>query len=222
MKKFLMSLFLLAVAGRVDASSVTMFYVGSVEVTFNQAVVPLGSPATILLTFDPAANISATVPGHPDNAGAYSFAAVVSFLDRSWLLRGVLEVNWDARYHYPIPGLIHELLWPPDGPTLVDRTPTFPPSISWTPYLACGSLCSTIIGTTDPNSPDFPALPTLSFDLSFFGDCALPTCPGGGTLRVSGVDPPFQGLEHVASVPVPEPATLALVALGVMFLRRKP
>ena len=55
-----------------EASPITWLYTGSVTSTYTNTLVPLGSPATILLAVDPQHNVNAGAPGAPSNAGAYS------------------------------------------------------------------------------------------------------------------------------------------------------
>ncbi len=74
-----------------DASPITYLYTGTAIADPDfQDLIPPGTPATILLTVDPAVNILAGFPGYPPNAGLYSFSAVLDFTGLGYTLRWIL------------------------------------------------------------------------------------------------------------------------------------
>ena len=77
-----------------DASPILYLYTGTASAEADlQAFIPPGSPATILLTVDPADNLVGEFgpPNfYPANVGSYRFNAVLDFTGRELHLRWIL------------------------------------------------------------------------------------------------------------------------------------
>jgi len=82
-------------------------------------LVPLGSPATIVLTVDPDANILAGVAGYPSDAGAYLYSAVIDFTGRQYTINGSLETNYDPIFSEDLDGQILDVIFSESGPPLL-------------------------------------------------------------------------------------------------------
>jgi hypothetical protein len=181
---------------RAAASPITLLYTGSVVSSFDQGTVPTGSPATIIFTVDPAANL---LPGWyfpntpPSFAGVYAFTAIVSFLGRTYTANGNLGVNWDDANAIPNFGQIwtrNTGIAGPTGPSLCDFQ-----NGQGCPYYQP-------VGSTSPLSPALPFLTGVRVQINhpFVFD------PSGshGLFAVAGFNPQ----------PVPEPSTWVLLSAG--------
>lgn len=195
----------LAVAGLVaapassEASPISYLYTGSVTSTDPAlaALIPLGSPATILLTVDPANNFYLQDPqNHPPNSGGYRYSAVLDFTGREYSFYGAFEVNAGLNGHQ-FPGGIELVEFNASGPQL----PGFG-SLGGLPFAWCGpGVCRSEFAYTDPTSPALPFFPFVSFPLGFStGNPRL------SQVTISGSDPQI----------TPEPGTLILFGSGVV------
>jgi hypothetical protein len=180
-----------------EAASISYLYTGSVTSTDPSlaALIPLGSPATILLTVDPEANNVQGDPFFPPNVGNYFFSAVLDFTGRQYILVGAFEINADVN-NFPLPGLVELVELGASGPQLPGFT-----SLGGLPAPWCGfGMCRSDFGHTDPTSPALPLFPVVSFPLGFTtGD------PMFSLVTISGSDPQV----------TPEPGTVILFGSGV-------
>jgi hypothetical protein len=185
-----------------DASTISWLYTGSVVSSFNNALVPVGSPATIVLSVDPANNFAAGGPGVQPNAGGYLFDAGIDFTGRHYNLHGAFEINEDLVFDQALPGDILLRYLTQTGPSL---DPSRPLPI-YSPYpLTCGYPCAfSYPGGADPTSPAFPGpLTYAAFPLYFYDVDGRPEA-----ISVLGTDPAV----------VPEPASGLLLLTGAIVL----
>jgi len=186
------------------AAPITYQYTGSITSTFNESLVPLNSPVTMRLTFDPDKNTLAHVPNLPADAAEYAFTIAMSFTDRTYLLLGYQDVNYDARFSFPLPGQALWLYSQVGGPALVPGLPNpftdgYPPATIPCAFGACG-----------PNSPSngvnsnaFWVPPGFTYDLIFVG----PETPKP-SVRISVSDAQL----------VPEAPSLMLLGIGIIAM----
>ncbi len=193
-------------ARRSEASPVTWLYAGSVASSFDQSLVPNGTPATVALTVDPAINLALGVFDRPADGGSYYVTADIQFLGLDYTYFAAFEINWDLAHDVQLPGFIRVVPLSISGPPLDPAMPA--------PYYRVGPACCgqnyayLYSDPADPLSPAFPSLPTADFTLHF-----LNLNGGDGTIRVTGIN----------TQAVPEPATGMLVLTGALALivRRK-
>ena len=193
----------LAVAAPSGAAPITWQITGSVNSSFNETLVPVGSAATVFLTVDPDANFMASAANTHPNMGGYFFSANISFTGREYLLRGAYEVNWDLSFNYPLPGLMPVRYLSLTGPSLDPSAQGF----SYRPQLPSCALgpCYWEWGRADPTSSAFPG--PFTFFRLYFNDPNT-AFPGLGLITVSGTNLQV----------VPEPTTLMLLVTGVVGL----
>jgi hypothetical protein len=195
----------LGIVAESSAAAITWMYSGSINSSFNETLVPVGSAATIFLTVDPDANFMAGAPWAQPNMGGYYFSANISFTGREYVLRGAYEVNWDLSVNYPLPGLMPVREFSLSGPSLDPNAPGF----SYRPQLpSCygGGPCYWEAGRADPTSSAFPG--PFAFFRLYFNDPNSTAFPGLGLITVGGRDPQV----------VPEPSTLLLLSSSVLAL----
>ena len=122
-----------AVAAPVNGAPVTWEYLGAVDSSPDETVLPRGTPVIFRVTADPAANYLDTLPNSsfPDNAGLYFGDLDVEFTGLQYHLRMALEVNFDPVLSFPRPGVIimREFGW--TGPPLFGHPVD--------PFTQCGS-----------------------------------------------------------------------------------
>jgi hypothetical protein len=178
-----------------------------------QAFIPPGSPATILLTVDPAVNVVAGVPGYPPDVGGYRFSAVLDFTGREYTLGGFFEVNMDLAVLFPHPGSIDLVELLVQGPPLVADPSPFPPSLYGpAPVCGFGIICRVdSFSRSDPTSPALPFFPFVSFPMSFEVPVEGPNQFPFDRVTITGSNPQV----------VPEPSTLLLVGTGLVAVARR-
>jgi hypothetical protein len=171
--------------------------------SFNTTLVPVGSPASIVLTVDPANNFAAGAPGVLPNAGGYWFDAGIDFIGLHYNLHGAFEVNEDLVYDYPLPGSMLARYLSLTGPAL---DPSAPPwQLLYTPYPPCGPPCAYFYpASVDFSSPALPSLPIAYFSLYFYDTT------GRSPITVQGTNPQA----------VPELGSGVLVLTGAILLMR--
>ena len=178
-----------------DATPITWTYAGTVK-AFPPSVIPAGTSVPFTVTADPAANLAAG-SSLPDFMGAYLATVQATMLGVGYTVSSAIEVNGDPVNVVPQPGAtsLRELFESTDqGFFYVGNFPT--PTIAYIPE-------------DNPNTNAFsPALlmPFPTFNLALFVapiDGSFPPPPQPSRVDISG-----------QLVPVPEPASGTLAALG--------
>jgi hypothetical protein len=196
-----------------DASPITYLYTGAAFAPDLQDFIPIGSPATILLTVDPAANLVGDFgpPNfYPPNVGLYRFSAVLDLTGREYTLGGYLEINEDVGRRVPHPGSVDlvEATGVQGPPLVTDHPPLYGPAT------ACGftvCLIDNFGGGSDPTSPALPFFPLVSFPISFEVPVTDPNQFPFDRVTISGSNPQV----------VAEPSSLLLVGTGLVAVARR-
>ncbi len=199
-----------------DAAPITYLYTGTASAPTLQDFIPIGTPATILLTVDPDDNIVGQFGSYPSNVGSYRFTAVLDFTGREYTLGGYLEINEDVSVRFPHPGSIDLVeTTRVEGPPLdTDQPPLYGPAT------ACGfTLCrvDSFGGGSDPTSSALPVFSFVSFPISFEVPVEDPNQFPFARVTISGSNPQV----------VAEPSTLLLFGTGMALVvgtirRRRP
>jgi len=182
-----------------EATPLTWLYVGSVGSTFDQNLLPVGSPVTALLTVDPQRNVwdgNLLCGSHPEGGG-YLFQAQITLNGQSYSYSGALEPNYDFTFCHSHAGSIRVVPFELGGPPLGG---IFPPG---TQGNQSGAY---IAGQTDPASSAFPSS-GLGLILRFSPFI------GERDVRI--------GIGRVGLVPEPATMTLVLVGTGAMAAARR-
>ena len=198
-----------------DASPILYLYTGTASADPDlQAFIPIGSPATILLTVDPADNL-VSMGGfgppnfYPSNVGAYRFSAVLDFAGHEYTLGGDLEINEDLAGRILLPGNVDlvETTGVQGLPLVTDHPPLYGPA-PW-----CGfTICRVDnFGRSDPTSPALPFFPFVSIPMSFEIPVADPNQSPFARVTISGSNPQV----------VAEPSSLLLVGTGLVAVARR-
>ncbi len=195
-----------------DASPISYLYTGAAFAPNLQDFIPIGSPATILLTVDPADNLVGDFgpPNYyPPNVGSYRFSAVLDLTGREYTLGGYLEINADLAGGILLPGNVDLVETSRvEGPPLVtDHPPLYGPA-PW-----CGfTICRVDnFGRSDPTSPALPFFPFVSIPISFEIPGADPNQSPFARVTISGSNPQV----------VAEPSSLLLVGTGLVAVARR-
>ena len=203
-----------------DASPIMYLYTGTASADPDiQAFIPPGSPATILLTVDPAVNLVVGDPHFPPDAGLYRFDAVLDFTGREYTLGGFFEVNLPAG-SFPEDGV------PVQGreTSLVETTPVEGPRLSADlpqgvgyPDPGCGFPVPCLYPQGGAGVPPgaLPFFSSLYVPIAFTAEIESPIMfPFREPLdrvTISGSNPQV----------VPEPSTLLLVGTGLVAVARR-
>ncbi len=190
------------------AAPITYLYTGTASVEPDiQVFIPPGSPATILLTVDPAHNILAGNPDFPPDAGLYSFSAVLDFTGRGSTLGGFFEVGFPISDIFPRDNFLVETS-EVQGPRL---SADLPPFLGY-PLRGCGDddICRYSQGGYSVSPGALPFFSFLYVPIAFTAEIEPPFPPvfpsGLDRVTISGSNPQV----------VPEPTTLLLFGTGLI------